>query len=193
MFSYSLLLSLLRWGGLVASRHAGRLATQGWTLRAKLQAEPRRLQKRGRPLLDYALRSRRSMPIAMPYHSNRDDPSIHINMIDLLLEKGADPNQAVHLYDGETIWCLFLISVHRYYHTSDATARLRNAWFRACRALTKAGAKFDCTFVSENFKGEEAPKLLGNDFGTEKVAILEEEMEEYRRAQDSNRASCVTI
>lgn len=70
-------------------------------VRAKLQADKRNLQKRGRSLLDYALRPRRLTPIAMPYHSIRDDPSVDIDMVEMLLDYGADPNQSVHIYDGK--------------------------------------------------------------------------------------------
>ncbi|KAI0193771.1 hypothetical protein EV127DRAFT_250077 [Xylaria flabelliformis] len=40
-------------------------------VRAKLQADQRNIQKRGRPLLDYALRQRIITPNSMPYHSVR--------------------------------------------------------------------------------------------------------------------------
>jgi hypothetical protein len=81
-------------------------------VRGKLQANPNNINKKGRPLLDYALRPRRRTPITMPYHSQRDDPSVDVVMVKMLLEHGADPNQAVHLNGGQTVWALFLISCY---------------------------------------------------------------------------------
>ncbi|RYP08545.1 hypothetical protein DL765_008750 [Monosporascus sp. GIB2] len=69
-------------------------------VRAKVQANPHNMQKGGRPLLDYALRPRRITPISMPYHSIRDDPSLDVDMVELLLHNGADTNQPVHLNGG---------------------------------------------------------------------------------------------
>lgn len=44
----------------------------------------------------------------MSYCPNGEDPSNDIDMINLLLAKGVDPNQIVFLYDGETVWGHFL-------------------------------------------------------------------------------------
>ncbi|KAL4876546.1 hypothetical protein BJY04DRAFT_210569 [Aspergillus karnatakaensis] len=111
-------------------------------VRAKLEADPRRLHKQGRPLLDYALRPRRSTPISMPYHSVRDDPSLDTNMVELLLKHGADPNQPVYLSDGYSVWALFLISM------LETHKNLNTAWFQACRLLIHAGARGDCLRAS---------------------------------------------
>jgi hypothetical protein len=62
---------------------------------AKLIECPSSVRKRGRPLLDYALRPKRTISITMPYHSQREDPSMDIEMIRLLLNNGADPNRGV--------------------------------------------------------------------------------------------------
>jgi hypothetical protein len=66
-------------------------------VRAKLNADSNNLHKLGRPLLDYALRPRRSTPIRIPYHSQREDPSIDTTLIELLLDHGEDPNQLVYI------------------------------------------------------------------------------------------------
>jgi hypothetical protein len=90
------------------------LAVQGRLVnyvRVKLQSEPQLMRKHGRPLLDYALRPRRTTPISMPHHSDRDDPSVDVEMVEMLLAHGADPNEQIHLYDGESVWKLFLISI----------------------------------------------------------------------------------
>jgi hypothetical protein len=66
-------------------------------VRAKLNTDSNNLHKRGRPLLDYALHPRRSTPIRIPYHSQREDPSIDTTLIELLLDHGEDPNQLVNI------------------------------------------------------------------------------------------------
>jgi hypothetical protein len=30
-------------------------------------------------------------------------------MVEMLLAQGADPNEQVHLYDGESVWKMFLV------------------------------------------------------------------------------------
>lgn len=61
-------------------------------------------QKRGRPLLDYALRPRIRSPILSLLGDDILDP----HMVRLLLDQGSDPNQEIGIYDGYTIWSLFL-------------------------------------------------------------------------------------
>lgn len=58
---------------------------------------PECLEKKGRPLLDHALRPLRTTLIAMPCHFVRDDFSIDVDLI--ALEHDADPTQLVFLYD----------------------------------------------------------------------------------------------
>ncbi|KAF5623040.1 hypothetical protein F52700_10352 [Fusarium sp. NRRL 52700] len=52
----------------------------------------KKLKKNGRPLLDYALRPRRVMPMKLTYHSKREEPNIDREMVQLLLDFGEDPN-----------------------------------------------------------------------------------------------------
>jgi hypothetical protein len=60
---------------------------------AKLTSNPQRIRKRGRPLLDYALRPRRVTPISMPYHSQREDPVVDVDMVKLLLGAARTPTR----------------------------------------------------------------------------------------------------
>lgn len=156
-------------------------------VRAKLYATPGSLQKPGRPLLDYTLRPLRTTPIEMPFHSIRDDPAVDIAMVTLLLENGADPNQQVHLNNGETIWGLFLISIHS--SRDDVLDNLRKAWYRACILLIKAGARSDYKFVHPHYRGtEDVAKVLRDVFEPEKVATLEQTMASY---QDLHRPNTI--
>ena len=125
-------------------------------VRTKLQASPERLRKLGRPLLDYALRPRRVTPIGMPYHHIRDDPSICVEMVEMLLSPAikADPNQRLPLYDNCSVWTLFLISIaetHKRNSTSGnpTDSSLSTAWFVACQKLIEAGARSDGVKAAE--------------------------------------------
>ncbi|KAH7009816.1 hypothetical protein EDB80DRAFT_573322, partial [Ilyonectria destructans] len=61
-------------------------------------------QKRGRPLLDYALRPTMVTPLRVL--NLEKGPEVLI--VKLLLDFKADPNHGVYVYDGKTIWELFL-------------------------------------------------------------------------------------
>ncbi|KAI1283986.1 hypothetical protein F5Y07DRAFT_96079 [Xylaria sp. FL0933] len=150
-------------------------------VRVKVQADPRNMQKRGRPLLDYALRPRRATPISMPYHSIRDDPSVDVDMVELLLERGANPNQPVHLNNGTSVWGLFLLSVyesHELHSTSLGFAyqSLNKAWYQACFALIRAGARRDCLSRYAD-DGLDLSVILEKVFGRDRAAALEQAME----------------
>lgn len=75
-------------------------------LKRQLDEDPTRLRKRGRPLLDYALRPTIVVPNEIP------DIDIEVGpvrpVIELLIQRGADPNQAIYIYDSQTPWALFL-------------------------------------------------------------------------------------
>jgi len=70
-------------------------------------------QKIGRPLLDYALRPKRVTPADFPYDLTRRGADIDIDMVSMLLERGANPNQEIGIYDRQTVWDLFLLSCYR--------------------------------------------------------------------------------
>lgn len=163
---------------------------------SKLIANPNLLHaKQGRPLLDYALRPRRATPISLDYHSARDDPNIDINMVQLLLDHGADPNKAVHLNDGESVWGLFLLSIHETNKADGATAvvseNMKRAWYRACEALIKAGAR-NTPFVND--RGGWGPaSILEVIFRGTEAAKLEEQMKEVERTKESSGSSCLVM
>jgi hypothetical protein len=107
------------------------------------------MQEPGRPLLDYALRPRRSTPIAMSYRSTREDPIVDPDMIEVLLAHGANPNQPVHLYNDRSVWALFLISIHegnKQLEPGASSKSLKTAWYRICVSLIRAGACSSCRF-----------------------------------------------
>ena len=104
--------------------------------------------------MDYALRPRRITPISMPYHSVRVDVSLDVDMVELLLDNGADPNQPVHVNWGRSVWALFLLSISEAYARDSGGAsykrrRLRDAWYHTCRKLIQAGARPNCFSSSD--------------------------------------------
>jgi hypothetical protein len=123
-------------------------------VRAKVQANPHNMRKRGRPLLDYALRSRRVTPIHIPYHSMREDPSLDVDMVELLLSNGADPYQPIYERGSGG--------------ASSTYQSLNKAWYRACRAMIRAGACADCR--SNSGRGYlNASSILNRVFGRDRA------------------------
>ncbi|KAH6955665.1 hypothetical protein BKA56DRAFT_503443 [Ilyonectria sp. MPI-CAGE-AT-0026] len=158
-------------------------------VRAKLEADPRQIRKPGRPLLDYALRPRRVMPLKMPYHSQRDEANIDLDMVLLLLEKGASPNQPVHLNDSRSVWELFLISCWESVSRGEASDASRRAWYAASDQLLDCGARGD-HFQFSSDDAESLPPVktvmhavFGREAGEKLVAKME-----AQAAQDRQRA-----
>lgn len=143
----------------------------------KLRSNPRLIEKSGRPLLDYALRPRRVTPITMPYHSQREDPKIDIEMVRLLLEHGADPNRKVHLNDGRTVWALFLLSCYESAQRDRVSVSLKRAWYRAGELLILNGARFDAWIENDGDHPKATaltvPAILTTVFGGEEAGKLQ--------------------
>lgn len=70
----------------------------------QLEEDPAHLRKRGRPLLDYALRP----TIVTPIELVDIDIGPVKPIVELLLRKGANPNHQIYIYDKQTPWELFL-------------------------------------------------------------------------------------
>jgi len=149
-------------------------------VRAKLNADPENLFKGGRPLLDYALRPRRVTPIPMPYHSRRDDPVIDIDMVEMLLDRGLDPNQKVHLNDGRTVWALFLISCHESNSRGEGSHSVHTAWYQACELMIRHGASSHSWFDDDVKNPLTVSSITTEVFGNERAARLERLFEEVK-------------
>ena len=86
----------------------------------KLEAQPRLLrQKKGRPLLDYALRPTIVTPTQLPAQYMHIDEKL----VRFLLDKRADPNQKVNIYDRRPVWDLFLVSWYQHPSLDDGSRR----------------------------------------------------------------------
>jgi hypothetical protein len=64
--------------------------------------------KRGRPLLDYALRFNRMAAHRIQYPDSTWHFSANPAMVELLLSMGCNVNEPVHIYQGRTVWDLYI-------------------------------------------------------------------------------------
>ena len=101
----------------------------------KLDTKPKLLfAKKGRPLLDYALRPNIVTPTRLPQFME----FIDFDMVRLLLDKGANPNEKVPIYDNVTVWALFLLSC---YEKKDIqNLQVKGTWFKAAELMIRKGA-----------------------------------------------------
>lgn len=159
-------------------------------VRVKLQADPRCMIKPGRPLLDYALRPKRRTPIIMPYHSRRDEPSVDVNMVQLLLKNGADPNKQLYLNDGRTVWAQFLLSCQESINVDKITPTLKHAWYQASEILIQHDARYS-HWLGRNVGELSMSQVLDMVFGDAKAAELLRMMEEKEKQKQQASSSCV--
>jgi hypothetical protein len=61
-------------------------------------------EKKGRPLLDYALRPLTASPLELPHRQHLPNPL----MVQLVLQRGADPNQRMYPQKDTTVWVYFI-------------------------------------------------------------------------------------
>lgn len=156
---------------------------------AKLQADPSVIMKPGRPLLDYALRPKRSTPFAMPYHSRRDESSVDVNMVQLLLKYKTDPNQIIYLNGHRTVWEQFLLSCYESVDQEKTSPTLKNAWYQTSELLIRHGARYNHWLVNDR-EGLNMISILIGVFGEEKADILRRMMEEME-TQHQSKGLCV--
>ncbi|KAL3459324.1 hypothetical protein BJX64DRAFT_205453 [Aspergillus heterothallicus] len=129
---------------------------------AKLDGNPSLIRKPGRPLLDYALRPRRVTPLGLPYHYHRDDDAVvDPQLVKLLLERSASPNQAVYLNGGKTVWGLFLICMASQ-SGSDTVSR---TWYEAVGLLVEYGADGYWSH-SESWREDGVERTFDEDVGS---------------------------
>ena len=101
----------------------------------KLSNKPNLLRgKRGRPLLDYALRPNLVTPTKLPQLVE----FIDFDMVRLLLDRGADPNEKVSIYGNITVWALFLLSC--YENKDIQNHQVKDTWFKAAELMIRKGA-----------------------------------------------------
>lgn len=154
---------------------------------AKLADDSDQLHKSGRPLLDYALRPRRVTSLTMPYHSQRAEAGIDIDMVKLLLDEGANPNQQVHLNDGRTVWALFLVSCYELGRREEVSPVVTDVWYRASELLIRHGAEQQCWLGADDRINVEA--VLRYAFGADKAGILQRLLAEEKARRENHNWS----
>ena len=111
-----------------------------------LDSQPQLLQeKRGRPLLDYALR-----PRVFKWHS-KTIGSVDPDMVRLLLLYGADPNQMISIYntrksDQITVWAFFLWKIWldaKFWEYAPDNAQWVEELFAVTKMLLEYGANLN--------------------------------------------------
>ncbi|KAF2194685.1 hypothetical protein K469DRAFT_734449 [Zopfia rhizophila CBS 207.26] len=126
----------------------------------KLEANPDLIQqKQGRPLLDYALRPRRVTPAALPYQLRYENTNVDVRIVSSLVSRGSNPNQRMHIYNGQTVWGLFLSSC---YESADQVPQyIKDGWYKTAEYLIDQGSRY--LTVSETleavFPGEKSTQL----------------------------------
>ena len=168
-------------------------------VRAKLDADPNNARKGGRPLLDYALRPHGTAPMNMRYQSRRSDSIVSVDMVLLLLERGADPNQPVNLNDGKSVWQLFLLSMCAAVMRARTIARLKhpsvglmNAWYRSCELLLQHGARGFSQLVKSDSR---RPRDISLEylFGSARADALKAILDEREREEQQAKSACALM
>jgi ankyrin repeat protein len=81
--------------------------------------------------------------MVMPIHLQRLDASPDIDMVRLLLEQSADPNQSIYIYDRQTVWSLFL---HQCYNTTTRGNPHQSNMYELFQVLIEGGANPNISF-----------------------------------------------
>ncbi len=104
-------------------------------VKEKLDKTPNLLRnKKGRPLLDYALRPNVVTPTRLPQLVE----FIDFDMVRLLLDTGANPNERVSIYGNITVWALFLLSC--YEKKDSQKSQTKEIWFKVAELMVRKGA-----------------------------------------------------
>ncbi|KAF7444225.1 hypothetical protein A1F94_005066 [Pyrenophora tritici-repentis] len=166
-------------------------------VRAKLKADPQKLQNKGHSLLDWALRSHRESPLRILFHYDPEDTVVDVSMVTLLLEYGADPNQPVHQDQDKTIWALFLLSIYGMQVQSPKSILAPDVptekWYQVCELLIEYGARQDC--VLDDSKPELTMQVIFETvFGSARASALQRQMrKKAEEMQPEASNSCIVI
>jgi hypothetical protein len=136
-------------------------------------------RKRGRPLLDYALRPKMLVSLELPDHQAWPDYEI----VSFLLDQGLDPNQSVFIYDNQTIWSLFLqecYSTARIRYPSPSDDEVRD-FYSIVDFLIKKGADPNLTFKVEGDYLIDITEALQSYFTKSDINTLDELLIQKRK------------
>lgn len=143
-------------------------------VRAKLESRPELIKKAGRPLLDYALFPRLQLH-KEDHTSTLEVTKIDVSMVQLLLEKGAFPNDRSSS-SGHTAWGSFLLACSYFVTKSESIPDDHWAtWLQTARLLIEHGAGRDC-FDPRGYRGFDrdttVPDLLRRIFVDEAGTLI---------------------
>lgn len=164
----------------------------------KLDRDPTLMRsKQNRPFLDYALRPN----IITPLLGNRlqlldKDQPLDTKMVSLLLDRGADPNQQINIYDFQTPWSLFLTKCYEKHAEIQKQKLVRKAWYDAFVLLLENGADFDRNCITYVARPQgQRPKetkmrvdeIITHAFTADEVADLQSLVDTKRREAEAAR------
>jgi hypothetical protein len=133
-------------------------------------------EKGGRPLLDHALRLEDFM-------RRHGCPLVDLNMVNILLDSGADPNQTwsrYHLPVGRSEGDKVLVTVGASHRRKqwEPSSGVSDPWYPVHLATIRAGARWDCVEVPVVLEGEpvrDVSKVCQYMFEPQRAALLDAE------------------
>ena len=121
-------------------------------------------------------------------------------VVRLLLERGADPNQPVHLNDSKSVWHLFLLSMDETVSPSafqvvgrpKPSAALTSARYQSCELLIQHGAR------KNSYEVESGLETTDHDvfrwvFGSARADALVTLMDVKEREGQQGKGPCTTM
>lgn len=150
----------------------------------KLDRDPSLLATNlGRPLLDYALRPKGFTPVFIPseHYVRREYLPVDTDMVAMLLDQGADPNQKVRIYNGQTTWGMFLCSC--YENAQGASPAIKNAWYGAAKLLIERKADPNLRLVTADHATVSVGDILDTVLSPNQAARLTDRMREIQKAE----------
>lgn len=125
----------------------------------KLSRNPELLEaKRGRSLLDYALRPKRVTPADLPYRQYYEGGNIDVRMVKLLLDFGADCNQRLDIFQQHSVWQLFLMSCVEV--SEKEPTDVKRVWAKAIELLLEAGADPTAIVLGPHVHVDDALRII---------------------------------
>ena len=121
-------------------------------------------------------------------------------MVRLLLERGADPNQPVHLNDSKSVWHLFLLSMDDTVSPSafqlvartKPSAALTSAWYQSCELLIQHGARKNSYEVESGLETTDHD-VFNLIFGSARAEALVALMDEKERERQQAKGRCMVM
>ncbi|KAE9369265.1 hypothetical protein N431DRAFT_469190 [Stipitochalara longipes BDJ] len=135
-------------------------------------------QKRGRPLLDYACRPRRTSPLLAQLEV---EDIFDVQTLRVLLEHGSDPNEIIDVKsDADTVWGSFILEL---YYQLFLPRRVKDAWYEGIELMIDHGASAEVRMSIANKKKQVRPvhTILEDIFGADLAARFASRMEEVAK------------